>query len=82
MEEVNGSWEEGEKMTREASDKDGWLNVSALQEPYRLEGHKTLGYEIAQQLGWRLPDVIFCPAGEGMVATAIWKAFEELQELG
>lgn len=58
------------------------LDVSTLKEPYRLEGKKTMGYEIAEQLNWQLPDVILYPAGGGTGLIGIWKAFGELQEMG
>jgi len=60
----------------------GWLDVSTLREPYRLEGKKTIGLEIAEQLGWRVPDVIVCPVGGGVALIGIWKALTELAELG
>jgi len=60
----------------------GIFNVSTMKEPYRLEGKKTMGYEIAEQLNWQLPDVIICPVGGGTGLIGIWKAFKELIELG
>ncbi|HEX4976970.1 MAG TPA: threonine synthase [Nocardioides sp.] len=60
----------------------GYQDVSTLKEPYRIEGKKTMGYEIAEQLGWRLPDVVLYPAGGGVGLIAIHKAFEELRTLG
>jgi threonine synthase len=63
-------------------DRPGWLDVSTLKEPYRLEGKKTIGLEIAEQLGWRVPDVILCPSGGGVGLIGIWKALHELAELG
>jgi threonine synthase len=60
----------------------GWQDVSTLKEPYRLEGKKTIGLEIAEQLGWRVPDVILCPSGGGVGLIGIWKALAELAELG
>ncbi|HXW43693.1 MAG TPA: threonine synthase [Streptosporangiaceae bacterium] len=60
----------------------GWADVSTLREPYRLEGKKTIGLEIAEQLGWRVPDVILCPCGGGVGLIGIWKALRELAELG
>ena len=59
-----------------------WWNVATFKEPFRLEGKKTLGYEIAEQSGWRLPDVIFYPTGGGTGLVGMWKAFEELRTLG
>jgi threonine synthase len=61
---------------------EGWFDVSTLKEPYRVEGKKTMGYEIAEQLGWRLPDVIIYPTGGGTGLIGMWKAFAELEELG
>lgn len=61
---------------------EGWFDVSTLKEPYRIEGKKTMGYEIAEQLGWKLPDVILYPAGGGTGLIGMWKAFEEMGELG
>jgi threonine synthase len=62
--------------------RDGWQDVSTLREPYRLEGKKTIGLEIAEQLGWRVPDVILCPSGGGVGLIGIWKALQELAALG
>ena len=59
-----------------------WLDVSTLKEPYRLEGKKTMGLELAEQLGWRLPDVILYPTGGGTGLIGMWKAFSELSTLG
>ena len=59
-----------------------WFEMSTLKEPYRLEGKKTLGYELAEQLGWRLPDVILYPTGGGTGLIGMWKAFEEMEALG
>jgi threonine synthase len=64
-----------------AADK-GWFDVSTLKEPYRLEGKKTMGYEIAEQLDWQAPDVILYPTGGGTGIVGIWKAFGELEKLG
>ena len=63
-------------------DAEGWFEVSTLKEPYRLEGKKTLGYEIAEQSAWTLPDVIVYPTGGGTGLIGMWKAFDELQQLG
>ncbi|HEY2933847.1 MAG TPA: threonine synthase [Acidobacteriota bacterium] len=59
----------------------GWFDMSTLKEPYRIEGKKTMGYEIAEQFQWALPDVILYPAGGGTGLIGMWKAFEEMQEL-
>jgi threonine synthase len=61
---------------------EGWFDVSTLKEPYRVEGKKTLGYELAEQLNWRLPDVIIYPTGGGTGLIGMWKAFAEMQEMG
>ena len=60
----------------------GWFDISLLREPYRLEGKKTIGFELAEQLDWELPDVIFYPTGNGAGLIAIWKAFHELEAIG
>jgi threonine synthase len=67
---------------REAVPSAGWFDLSTLREPYRLEGKKTLGYELAEQLGWELPDVVIYPTGGGTGLVGMWKAFEELEQLG
>jgi threonine synthase len=61
---------------------EGWFDVSTLKEPYRVEGKKTLGYELAEQLGWTLPDVILYPTGGGTGLVGMWKAFDEMERLG
>jgi len=76
------NWHDGGRLVAEACDKNGWLNICTLREPYRLEGKKTMGLEIAEQLGWRMPDAIVYPMGGGLGAIAIFKAFEELIQLG
>lgn len=63
-------------------DKEGWFDMSTLKEPYRIEGKKTLGYEIAEQLNWKLPDVILYPTGGGTGLIGMWKAFDEMEALG
>lgn len=63
-------------------EKEGWFDVSTLKEPYRIEGKKTLGYEIAEQLDWKLPDVILYPTGGGTGLIGMWKAFDEMEKLG
>src|SRR3546814_9899061 len=60
----------------------GWFDTSTLKEPYRIEGKKTMGLELAEQLGWEMPDVIFYPTGGGTGLIGMWKAFEELEALG
>ena len=61
---------------------EGWFELSTLKEPYRVEGKKTLGYELAEQLGWALPDVILYPTGGGTGLIGMWKAFDEMESLG
>src|SRR5437868_9117686 len=63
-------------------DGEGWFDVSTLKEPYRIEGKKTMGYEVAEQFGWELPDAILYPAGGGVGLIGMWKAFDELEALG
>jgi threonine synthase len=63
-------------------DAEGWFDVSTLKEPYRVEGKKTLGYELAEQLGWKLPDVILYPTGGGTGLVGMWKAFDEMESMG
>jgi threonine synthase len=63
-------------------DKEGWFDVSTLKEPYRVEGKKTLGYELAEQLDWKLPDVIIYPTGGGTGLIGMWKAFDEMEQMG
>src|SRR5262245_48240481 len=79
---VNGLITDCGRMVREGTEAMGWLDLSTLKEPYRLEGKKTMGLELAEQLGWRLPDVILYPTGGGTGLIGMWKAFEELGELG
>ena len=63
-------------------DAEGWFDVSTLKEPYRIEGKKTLGYELAEQFDWSLPDVIIYPTGGGTGLIGMWKAFDELERMG
>jgi len=67
---------------RDAAEAEGWFDLSTLREPYRLEGKKTMGYELAEQFDWRLPDVVVYPTGGGTGLIGMWKAFEELEQLG
>jgi threonine synthase len=78
---VNGLINDCGKIVREGIDKLGWFDMSTLKEPYRLEGKKTMGLEIAEQCGWKLPDVIFYPTGGGTGLIGMWKAFHELLTL-
>jgi threonine synthase len=70
------------RIVRENAERMQWFDMSTLREPYRLEGKKTMGLELAEQLGWRLPDVILYPTGGGTGLIGMWKAFAELRELG
>ena len=79
---VNGLINDCGKIVGEGKDKVGWFDVSTLKEPYRIEGKKTMGLELAEQLNWELPDVIFYPTGGGTGLIGMWKAFLELKELG
>ncbi|MEL6113294.1 MAG: threonine synthase [Pseudomonadota bacterium] len=79
---VNGLINDCGKIVGEGKAATGWFDVSTLKEPYRIEGKKTMGLELAQQLGWRLPDVIFYPTGGGTGLIGMWKAFDELEALG
>jgi len=67
---------------RKGVEEHGWFDVSTLKEPYRVEGKKTMGYELFEQLGGRLPDAIFYPTGGGTGLIGMWKAFDEMQALG
>ena len=79
---LDGPWQESGSLVADAVETHGWFNIGTLKEPYRLEGKKTMGYEIAEQLDWSLPDAIVYPTGGGLGAIAIYKAFRELHELG
>jgi threonine synthase len=79
---VNGLITDCGRIVREGSGRMGWFDMSTLKEPYRLEGKKTMGLELAEQLGWRVPDVILYPTGGGTGLIGMWKAFAELRELG
>ncbi len=70
------------RMVAERKDKEGWFDVSTLKEPFRVEGKKTMGYEVAEQLGWKLPQGIIYPTGGGVGMIGMWKAFDEMEELG
>jgi len=66
----------------ESWSKDGWFDVSTTKEPYRVEGKKTMGYEVAEQLGWKVPQGIIYPTGGGVGLLGMWKAFDEMEQLG
>jgi threonine synthase len=79
---VNGLIDDCGKIIAEGKAKVGWFDVSTLKEPYRIEGKKTMGLELAEQLGWRVPDVILYPTGGGTGLIGMWKAFTELEAIG
>jgi threonine synthase len=79
---VNGLIDDCGKIVAAGKDKVGWFDTSTLKEPYRIEGKKTMGLELAEQLGWELPDVILYPTGGGTGLIGMWKAFAELEAIG
>src|SRR5262249_17839211 len=79
---VNGLITDCGRLVREGTEPMGWFDFSTLKEPYRLEGKKTMGLELAEQLGWRLPDVILYPTGGGTGLIGMWKAFQERRGRG
>ena len=79
---VNGLIDDCGKIVGEGKAKVGWFDTSTLKEPYRIEGKKTMGLELAEQLGWQVPDAIFYPTGGGTGLIGMWKAFAELEEIG
>jgi threonine synthase len=79
---VNGLIDDCGKIVAEGKAKVGWFDTSTLKEPYRIEGKKTMGLELAEQLGWSVPDVIFYPTGGGTGLIGMWKAFAELEAIG
>jgi len=70
------------KIIAERKQAEGWFDVSTLKEPYRVEGKKTMGYELAEQFNWELPDVILYPTGGGTGLIGMWKAFDEMERMG
>jgi len=79
---LNGLISDCGKYVAENKDREGWYDVSTLKEPYRVEGKKTMGYELWEQFGGKLPDVIFYPTGGGVGLIGMCKAFDEMQEMG
>ncbi len=79
---VNGQIDDCGKLVAAGKDAQGWFDLSTLKEPYRIEGKKTMGLELVEQLGWRVPDVIFYPTGGGTGMIGMWKAFAELEAIG
>lgn len=80
--EIDGNISDCGRIANENAIINDWFQISTLKEPYRLEGKKTMGYEIAEQFNWQLPDVILYPTGGGTGLVGIWKAFDELEQLG
>ena len=79
---VNGLIHDCGRIVGEGQEPMGWFDMSTLKEPYRIEGKKTMGLELADQLGWQVPDVIFYPTGGGTGLIGMWKAFNELKQIG
>ena len=79
---VDGLITDAGRLAAEGAKRHGWYDVSTLKEPYRVEGKKTMGYELAEQLGWTLPDWIVYPTGGGTGMVGMWKAFDEMEALG
>jgi threonine synthase len=79
---VDGLISDCARIVSERKNQEGWFDLSTLKEPYRVEGKKTMGYEVAEQFGWDLPDAILYPTGGGVGLIGMWKAFAELEELG
>ena len=82
VEMIEGLISDCGKIIAERKDQEGWFDISTLKEPYRVEGKKTMGYELAEQLNWELPDVIIYPTGGGTGIIGMWKAFDEMEKLG
>lgn len=79
---VKGLISDAGRLVQQGSEKYGWFNLATFREPYRLEGKKTMGFELAEQLDWKLPDAIIYPTGGGTGLVGLWKAFDELEALG
>src|ERR1700726_1253086 len=79
---VDGLISDCARMVAERKDKEGWFDVSTLKEPFRVEGKKTMGYEVAEQMNWTLPQGIIYPTGGGVGMIGMWKAFDEMEEFG
>ncbi len=79
---VDGLISDCAKMVGERKQAEGWFDISTLKEPFRVEGKKTMGYEVAEQMGWTLPDAIIYPTGGGVGLIGMWKAFAEMDDLG
>ena len=79
---VDGVISDCARIVGERKQREGWFDISTLKEPFRVEGKKTMGYELVEQLGWEYPDAVFYPTGGGVGLIGMWKAFEELEQLG
>jgi len=79
---VDGLISDCARMVQERKEQEGWFDISTLKEPFRVEGKKTMGYELVEQLGWEYPDAVFYPTGGGVGLIGMWKAFEEMEQLG
>ncbi len=79
---VDGLISDCARIVAERKQQEGWFDVSTLKEPFRVEGKKTMGYELVEQLGWEYPDAVFYPTGGGVGLIGMWKAFEEMEQLG
>jgi threonine synthase len=79
---VDGLISDCARIVNERKQEEGWFDISSLKEPFRIEGKKTMGYELVEQLGWEYPDAVFYPTGGGVGLIGMWKAFEELEQLG
>ena len=79
---VDGLISDCARIVAERKQQEGWFDVSTLKEPFRVEGKKTMGYELVEQLGWEYPDAVFYPTGGGVGLIGMWKAFEEMERLG
>ena len=79
---VNGLISDCGRIVAERAPAEGWFDVSTLKEPYRIEGKKTMGYEVVEQMAWEVPEAIFYPTGGGVGMIGMWKAFEEMERLG
>jgi len=79
---VDGLISDCAKIVASRKEAEGWFDVSTLKEPFRVEGKKTMGYELVEQLGWEYPDAVFYPTGGGVGLIGMWKAFLEMEELG
>jgi threonine synthase len=79
---VDGLISDCARIVAERKQREGWFDVSTLKEPFRVEGKKTMGYELVEQLGWEYPDAVFYPTGGGVGLIGMWKAFDEMEEMG